>query len=351
MLNKLRIGPKLLLAPAMVLVLLMVVAGGAYIGMVRQNASLENMVQVRTRHLQAAADIAAESKYAHANIYQLLAWINGSFAKSRLDALTAEIHGRHQAIGADLARLAKTSSVEERRLIDGAIAALAAYRKGVVETIELAQVDQSIATNSMQKAEKEFALLIRQLTALSALEKGLSEQAYAAARAEFQTLGTVMSVLVALSVALSVAVSMRVRRAMLADIRAIAGVVGELAEGKLRTGLSTAGRDEIAETSRALDHTIATLNRTLLSISQAVRSIDIASREIATGNHDLSNRTERQAGSLEETASAIETLTCAVRENAANARRANELAANASTLAQEGGQAEIGRASCRERVL
>jgi len=47
MLKKLRIGPKLLLAPGLVLVLLLMLSGAAWYGMVRQNASLENMVQVR----------------------------------------------------------------------------------------------------------------------------------------------------------------------------------------------------------------------------------------------------------------------------------------------------------------
>jgi methyl-accepting chemotaxis protein len=46
MLNRLRIGPKLLLAPALVLLLLILSSSGAWYGMVRQNASLENMVRV-----------------------------------------------------------------------------------------------------------------------------------------------------------------------------------------------------------------------------------------------------------------------------------------------------------------
>src|SRR3954464_9316356 len=86
MLKKLRIGPKLLLAPALVLMLLLLLSGAAYYGMVRQNASLENMVQVRAARLQAAADIAGDAKYAHANIYQLLASMAGNFAQDRIKA-------------------------------------------------------------------------------------------------------------------------------------------------------------------------------------------------------------------------------------------------------------------------
>jgi methyl-accepting chemotaxis protein len=339
MLKKLRIGPKLLLAPGLVLVLLMLLSAAAYYGMVRQNASLENMVQVRAARLKVAADVSGDAKYAHANIYQLLAWINGSFAQARLNALIVEISKKHGAIAVQLSELAKVSDPAERKIVDASSAALAAYRKSVTDTIELAQMDQSIAANSMQKAEKQFVLLNTQLAQLSALEKSLAESAHATAKAEFRTLGASMAGLVLLSIALSLLVTMRVRRAMLADIRAISDVVGELANGRLTVGTSNDGRDEIAETSRALDHTIATLNSTLRTILTSVHSIDTASQEIASGNHDLSTRTEMQAGSLEQTASAMETLTAAVKDNASNARQANELAASAATLAASGGKA------------
>ena len=339
MLKKLRIGPKLLLAPGLVLVLLTLLSGAAYYGMVRQHASLENMVQVRAARLQEAADVAGVAKYAHANIYQLLAWVSGSFAKERLDALIKEINTRHAAIGAALTALAEVADPEERKLVDASQAALGAYRKAVLETIEMAQVDQSIATNSMQKGEKEFKVLDTQLAKLAALETTLSERAYAAAGAEFRSLGITMAVLVVLSIALSLVVTMLVRRAMLADIRKISDVVAELAEGRLAPPVGSTGRDEIADTSRALDHTVANLNTTLHAILTSVRSIDTASKEIATGNLDLSTRTEMQAGSLEQTASAMETLTVAVKDNANNARLATDLAAEAARLAGDGGQA------------
>jgi methyl-accepting chemotaxis protein len=276
-------------------VLLMLMSGAAYYGMVRQNASLENMVQVRAARLKSAADVAGEAKHAHANIYQLLAWVNGSFAQARLTALTTDIQRKHGAIGTQLAELASVSDPAERKLVDASIAALSAYRKAVGETIEMAQVDQSIATNAMQKAEKDFGILNMQLAALARLEKTLSEHAYAAARAEFRTLGTSMAALVLLSIALSLAVTMLVRRAMLKDIRAIADVVGELSTGRLVKGAASAGVDEIADTSRALDQTIATLTTSLRAIMTAVHSIDTASHEIASGRHDGPQRT---AGSI-----------------------------------------------------
>ena len=137
MLNRLRIGPKLLLAPALVLLLLILSSTGAWYGMVRQNASLENMVRVRITHLKAAADILGEAKQVHGNMYQLLSWTNGSFAKARIDALEQQIKARHAAIGSQLAALRGTATGAERNLVDAAITALAAGNRVMLKPSEL----------------------------------------------------------------------------------------------------------------------------------------------------------------------------------------------------------------------
>jgi methyl-accepting chemotaxis protein len=339
MLKKLRIGPKLLLAPCLVLVLLIVTAGAAYYGMVRQNASLENLVQVRAARLKTAADVTGEARYAHAHIYQLLAGVSGSFAQARLDALGKQIKDRHAAIDGQLRQLATLADDGERKIVVQSLQALAAYRKAVLETMDMAQMDQSIATNSMARAEQQFLLLNQQLANLSALEKRLSEQAHLQAKDDFHALTISMAMMVLLSIALSIGVTMAVRGTMLRDIRAIADVVVALAAGRLAQGRGNDGRDEIADTARMLDRTMGNLTQTLGTILTAVRSIDTAAHEIASGNHDLSTRTEMQASSLEETASAMGSLTLAVQANAASAQQACKLAASATELAQHGGAA------------
>ena len=63
-----------------------------------------------------------------------------------------------------------------------------------------------------------------------------------------------------------------------------------------------------------------------------------ASSQIASGNLDLSARTETQASSLEETAAPMEELTSTVKQNADNARQANQLVVSASSHAVKGGE-------------
>jgi len=86
------------------------------------------------------------------------------------------------------------------------------------------------------------------------------------------------------------------------------------------------------------DTTVTQLTDIVGRIQQATDSINLAAGEIASGNSDLSRRTEQQAASLEETAASMEELTSTVRQNADHAVQANQLAAGAANVAEQGGQ-------------
>ena len=80
------------------------------------------------------------------------------------------------------------------------------------------------------------------------------------------------------------------------------------------------------------------LARIMSDIRSAGVEIQLSAEEISKGNASLSERVEAQAASLEETNSSMMRMTETVRENAENARQANELARIACDHAERGGQ-------------
>ena len=83
----------------------------------------------------------------------------------------------------------------------------------------------------------------------------------------------------------------------------------------------------------------ANLSALIFSIKEAADSIASGAQEISAGNTNLSQRTEEQASSLEETASSMEEMASTVKQNAENAKQANLMAAEASNVANKGGEA------------
>jgi methyl-accepting chemotaxis protein len=344
MLGKLRIGPKLLLAPGVVLLLLIVLSCGAYYAMVRQNHSLEIIVQQRAAHLRDTSVLVVSAHHAHTEMYQLLTWISASFSSTRVDALIRDIHQRHNAIEQRFSNLTRVTDAgsAERRFIEQAETAHASYVKAILDVIELSQVDRSMSANAMSKAERAFDTVAKRLAELSQLEQELSEQASSSAAADFKAISTLMPVVIALSIILSLAITMAVRRALLKEVTEIGDAAIDLASGNLMVKPRSYGKDEISDTSRMLDTSIRNLNATLKGILESARSIDTASREIALGNADLSSRTEAQASSLQQTACSMEELTAVVSQTASSAQAANLLAESASSCAIRGGDV-VGR--------
>ncbi|MES2018162.1 MAG: methyl-accepting chemotaxis protein [Pseudomonadota bacterium] len=339
MLGRLRIGPKLLLAPGSVLVLLVLSSLLAWYAMVRQNSSLERIVRVHAARIKDATDLVAETQAVHARSYRLLSGIGGSFSKPRIEALVRDIHQRHLAITRTFARLGKASAPgsAERRFLEQSEAAHERYVKAIDDVIELARGDESIGANAMVTAERLFDGMAERLAQLSQFEQQLSEAAWQRAQADFKAISTLMPLLVALSVILSLVITVAVRRSLLLEVRAIGDAATGLASGNLTVQRHSYGGDEISDTSRTLDASIRTLNATLKNILDSARSIDTASREIALGSADLSSSASARASSLEQTAASIEQLTVTVLRTADTALEANRLAASVSSIAQAGG--------------
>lgn len=86
---------------------------------------------------------------------------------------------------------------------------------------------------------------------------------------------------------------------------------------------------------------MAAMQGSLVEIVGRVRSasgnLATGVQQIAAGGMDLSQRTEEQASALEETAATMEELNGAARKSAEGAQAANELASNASVVAERGG--------------
>ena len=72
-------------------------------------------------------------------------------------------------------------------------------------------------------------------------------------------------------------------------------------------------------------------------VRQSAEMVSTAAGEISAGTNNLSMRTEQQASSLEETAASMEQLGSASTQNSDNARIANQLSAEASSVAVQAG--------------
>ncbi len=122
------------------------------------------------------------------------------------------------------------------------------------------------------------------------------------------------------------------------NLQQISALLRAIAAGDLTARMHGQFHGVFAQMRDDADTTVTQLTDIVGRIQQATDSINLAAGEIASGNSDLSRRTEQQAASLEETAASMEELTSTVRQNADHAVQANQLAAGAANVAEQGGQ-------------
>ncbi|WP_229418055.1 methyl-accepting chemotaxis protein [Massilia sp. Root351] len=241
------------------------------------------------------------------------------------------------------AQFALEATAEEKTLMAAIKEHEAATMPAIAKASELwlsnqAEAATKVMIKEIRPPQKKW---MESLDQLGALEDKLNAQVQVDAAEGFNSARSFMIFMGVLAVVISVGAAIVITRGLLKQLGGepdyTASIAGSIANGDLSISINTSSTDK-----DSLLVEMKEMRNSLVGIVGQVRTgtetIGTASREIAAGNIDLSSRTEMQASSLEKTASAMEELTSTVKQNADNARQANQLAANASDVARKGGE-------------
>ena len=335
----LRIGTRLTLAFATVLVLTAGLGGAAVISLGKLHATatqlatnwLPSVISTTSARTAMLEYRELETKHARA--------ADASYRAEYEDKLkdVSAVLATHVA---DHERL--TNAGEERKLTEAFDSKWKEYLKSAGKVMELGRAGKAddardISDGAAKMAFDEAVGLIDQLTKFNA-EGGTSEAAIVAATykaARLWTLGLVGAALL-IGIGLSVAITRSLLRQLGGEPATAVAVARAVAHGDLSTAVPLRSGD-----TQSLMAELAQMQAQLARVVSSVRSgseqVATASSQIAQGNNDLSGRTEQQASALQQTAASMEELGTTVKQNADNARQADELARSASEVASRGG--------------
>ncbi|MCP5197087.1 MAG: HAMP domain-containing protein [Gammaproteobacteria bacterium] len=161
----------------------------------------------------------------------------------------------------------------------------------------------------------------------------LGPQVQAATESRIVFIGGLSGGAILLSVLLAWIISRLIRQ----PLQQAAAVSNQIAQGDLTVVIPAGSQNEIGQLLQAMQIMKDKLCDIVNQVNMRTDTVSSAAREIAQGSTDLSQRTEQQASSLEETAASMEELTATVKNSAENAAQANQLAIQARTQAEQGG--------------
>ena len=334
-----KVWHKVLVAPALGIVFLLLFGALSYGVLMQQNAALEGLAKNRFTGYQIAADSSQDISEVHSNVYRLFTWL-GNLSEDKIKKITSEEKAKIDDVIKSVNRFGQLPGLtaEERKLVDTVLPKLAKYRKDVDAAIDLSTVDVGTGMMAMQTADAQFQGLLKDFTELVALEKKLSQVAYEGAAAASKLAVTILLALLLAAVGLSIGTSLYMSGVIVRPLKRAIAAADQIASGDLSADIRTSSTDETGQLLRALGEMTQNLRTLVGEVANGAHTVSDTSAQIAQGNLDLSQRTEEQASTLEETASSMEELTSTVTQTAHSAKQASQLASNASDVARKGGQ-------------
>ncbi|MBP8310085.1 MAG: HAMP domain-containing protein, partial [Burkholderiaceae bacterium] len=205
------------------------------------------------------------------------------------------------------------------------------------EAIDMGSADANTGTIMMQSADQEFTAITRLTGEIGTRARANSVAENKAAMTLSDQAQWAVWLLSAVAIVLTVLMSLAFSRRVVRSVNGAREFAGRVAKGDLSASLKRDADGELGDLQGALDEMQNSLRSIVSEVRHTAEHMATASSQIAIGNNDLSSRTESQASSLQQTASSMEQLTQTVRSNADSARQANQLALNASEVAERGG--------------
>ncbi|MDR7272556.1 methyl-accepting chemotaxis protein [Pelomonas saccharophila] len=160
-----------------------------------------------------------------------------------------------------------------------------------------------------------------------------------AAESAYRRVLLIFGIVSLVALVIGVLAALAITRSITGPVQKASAAVSAVAGGDLTQRLHSSSRDELGQLLSMLDEMTQNLARMVAGVRQGCDQLNVAAAEIAQGNADLSARTESQASSLEETAASVEQMAAQIKANADNARQADQLANHASEVAGAGGAA------------
>jgi methyl-accepting chemotaxis protein len=336
-LNQLRMGPRLGLGFALILVLMGVMMAIGHRELTRLGGELHHLVSLQER-----ATLAHDWRsLTMMNMTRTMAIAKSNNHPDVLGYFTPLMKETSAAISEKQKRLVELVDSDSGKAL---LADIATQRKAYVDTrVELMELLSGLKTDeALVLTEKRLLPAIaaydQSIQKLAQFQNEKLAQRIRETEDEVRTTQATLMGLLAVGLLLGGGAAWLIARSVTGPLRSAVDETRAIAEGNLTRPIQAQGRDEISELQRELSRMQQGLMQLVRSIQQTSESIGTASAQIATGNADLSVRTEQTASHLQQTAASTEELTSTVTQTADAARTATQLANSASDVAQRGGE-------------
>ncbi len=311
--NNLKLAVKMLIAPIIVLIFLILLSVGAYLSLSMQKNALADIYNNRFKQYQHSAKILNDITAVQGNLSRILNWIRVNYDNTIVQKAISE---QKAILNEDLSLIksllaSNLLTQEEQKLFKAALDNLVDYQKGVLGVLDTSEVDVNTAIQLMSMTDGKYQELLNFLRDLLTFEDKLSKERYDLAMTSFNFTMMLFAVFVVAAVILSFAITIFITRMVLAPINQTIGVLSKLAEGDLTQSVHVHNKDEIGALARSVNTMREKMNG---AVGHALEISAV-----------LSDASSQEAAAIEETSASLDEIASMTRQNASNTQAANQL--------------------------
>jgi methyl-accepting chemotaxis protein len=336
-LGNLKIGTRLGLAFASLLVMVLGIIGLAVLRLESQDELLGNFANDRVQQLVIThkwANSLLETGNYIRNIYL--------FDHDKMSEQLARLKDFKKLRAGYRADLVKTIDTEQgKELVKNVMDARNRYVPHEDEFIRL------LETNHPDEAKREFLekivpeqsayldeiyRLIDYEVAQTAADRDAARVAYTRGRAIIVSIGALVTLFSALF-------AFWITRSITHPLKAAVEIARQVAKGDLTGNLEIKTKDETGQLLESLKHMKVSLTNIVGEVRNGATALASAAAQVSASASSLSQGSSEQAASVEETTASLEEMSASINQNAENSRQMEQMSTKGAKDAEESGQA------------
>jgi methyl-accepting chemotaxis protein len=274
---------KLLVAPSIILIFMLIQGFSSYLGLAQMQNMMEDIFHGRFGNYQTSARIAGNITLVHANIYKVISWANAKYDPDKINTLGKEQLKALEDIDRELDEMSSHRGLkaEERTILEKVKKEFTLYKTNSTSAIDLAESDLNMATMYMGNTDSQFQELNKSLMDLLALEQKLSQTYYDAAKTGFARALFSMLALLVVGVLVSLGLSVVIGRFISTSIAEIKQLAQKVAAGETEINVDTSRNDEVGQVMSSLNDMVRSIRTLVLDaerLAQAAREGTLTTR-------------------------------------------------------------------------
>jgi methyl-accepting chemotaxis protein len=337
MFKNMKIGTRLGLGFALVLIILLAMLAMSALRMGKLNAQINSIVAEEFPKTVVANSIIAGVTAQAIAMRNAVIFDDPAMVKQQVERIGV----MKEAINGSMPELEKMLISDDEKLMLGSVQeARTAYRASMDQFQKLLAANKTSEAKAFLSKDisSEQEAYVNAINDLISYQSDRVDEMGKTALALYKSTRILIGSLAALSVVLAFFIAAWVTRSVTRPIGVAVDAANRLANGDLTVKITAQSNDETGQLLAAMGAMVAKLSQIIADVRSSANSLSGASDQVNATAQSLSQAASEQAASVEETSASIEQMTASISQNAENAKVTDGMATKAAKEATEGGQ-------------